>query len=164
MRRPSGWWPSVPPWSNASPTSPSCGIPKATSSAWSWAPAAGTRRRVGEDGGVCRDVDWFVDVLEHKLRVGMASTTVRVSEHTHDLLRKMAEATGEPLQKGLERAVENYRRERFFAELNEAYARLQADPVAWEEELAERALWETTLPGGLDDWGGPFAAAKSGGS
>src|SRR4029453_14210476 len=92
----------------------------------------------------------------------MASTTVRVSEHTHDLLRKLAEATGEPLQKALERAVENYRRERFFAELNEAYARLQADPVAWEEELAERALWETTLAGGLYDWWGPFAAAKSG--
>jgi predicted transcriptional regulator len=82
----------------------------------------------------------------------MASTTVRVSEHTHDVLRKLAEATGEPLQKVLERAVENYRREQFFAELDEAYARLQADPVAWEEELAERALWETTLADGLDDW------------
>jgi predicted transcriptional regulator len=82
----------------------------------------------------------------------MASTTVRVSEHTHGLLRKLAEATGEPLAKVLEGAVENYRREQFFAELNAAYARLQADPVAWEEELAERALWERTLADGLDDW------------
>jgi len=82
----------------------------------------------------------------------MASTTVRVSEHTHELLRKLAEATGEPLAKVLERAVENYRREQFFAELNAAYARLKADPVAWEEELAERALWERTLADGLDDW------------
>jgi predicted transcriptional regulator len=82
----------------------------------------------------------------------MASTTVRVSEHTHELLRKLAEATGEPLAKVLERAVENYRREQFFAELNAAYERLQADPVAWEEELAERALWERTLADGLDDW------------
>jgi predicted transcriptional regulator len=82
----------------------------------------------------------------------MASTTVRVSEHTHELLRKLATATGEPLQKVLERAVENYQREQFFAELNEAYARLRADPVAWEEELAERAMWETTLADGLDDW------------
>jgi hypothetical protein len=45
----------------------------------------------------------------------MASTTVRVSEHTHELLRKLADATGEPLAKVLERAVENYRREQFFA-------------------------------------------------
>lgn len=82
----------------------------------------------------------------------MASTTVRVSEHTHELLRKLAEASGEPLAKVLERAVESYRREQFFAELNAAYARLQADPVAWKEELAERALWESTLADGLDDW------------
>ena len=82
----------------------------------------------------------------------MASTTVRVSEHTHELLRKLAEATGEPLQKVLERAVENYRREQFYAEFNAAFERLRADPVAWEEELAERALWERTLGDGLDDW------------
>jgi predicted transcriptional regulator len=54
----------------------------------------------------------------------MASTTVRVSEETHELLRKLAAATGEPLQRVLERAVENYRREQFFAELDAAYARL----------------------------------------
>ena len=81
----------------------------------------------------------------------MASTTVRVSEETHELLRKLAAATGEPMQRVLERAVENYRREQFFAELNATYARLQADPVAWEEELAERALLENTLADGLDD-------------
>ena len=38
----------APPWSNASTPSPSCTTPKATSSAWSWAQATGTRRRVGE--------------------------------------------------------------------------------------------------------------------
>ena len=57
----------------------------------------------------------------------MASTTVRVSEHTHELLHKLAAATGEPLQKVLERAVENYRRERFYAEFNAAFERLKAD-------------------------------------
>ena len=81
----------------------------------------------------------------------MASTTVRVSEHTHELLRKLAASTGEPLQKVLERAVENYRREQFYAEFNAAVERLRADPVAWEEELAERAELEGTLADGLDD-------------
>ena len=42
----------------------------------------------------------------------------------------------------LERAVEHYRREQFFVELDAAYARLQADPVAWADELAERAELE----------------------
>jgi hypothetical protein len=70
---------------------------------------------------------------------------------THDVLRKLAAATGEPLERVLERAVESYRREQFYAEFDAAYARLQADPVAWEEELAERALWEVTLADGLDD-------------
>ena len=59
--------------------------------------------------------------------------TVQVSAHTHKLLRGLAAATGEPLQKALERAVEYYRRERFYAELDAAYARLRADPVAWAE-------------------------------
>jgi predicted transcriptional regulator len=81
----------------------------------------------------------------------MASTTVRVSAETHDVLRKLAAATGEPLERVLERAVESYRREQFYAEFDAAYARLQADPVAWEEELAERAVWEVTLADGLDD-------------
>ena len=81
----------------------------------------------------------------------MASTTVRVSEHTHELLHELAAATGEPLQKVLERAVENYRRKQFYAEFNAAFERLKADPVAWEEELAERAEWDTTLADGLDD-------------
>jgi predicted transcriptional regulator len=81
----------------------------------------------------------------------MASTTVRVSEHTDELLRELAEATGEPLQKVLERAVENYRREQFYAELNAAFERLRADSVAWEDYLAERAEWEVTLADGLDD-------------
>jgi predicted transcriptional regulator len=82
----------------------------------------------------------------------MASRSVRVSQRTHELLLELAAATGKPLQKVLERAVETYRREQLFAELDAAYARLKADPVAWEEELAERAELEGTLADGLDDW------------
>ena len=38
----------------------------------------------------------------------------------------------------------------FFRELNENYIRLQADPKAWEEELAERQLWDAANTDGLD--------------
>ncbi|HWD44194.1 MAG TPA: hypothetical protein VHM23_10880, partial [Actinomycetota bacterium] len=81
----------------------------------------------------------------------MASTTVRVSAETHELLRKLAAATGEPLQRVLERTVENYRRQQFFTELDAADERLQADPVAWKDYLAEQAELEGTLADGLDD-------------
>ena len=49
-------------------------------------------------------------------------------------------------------------------ETNRAYAALRADPEAWREELAERALWDATLLDGLDanelwtDEGGSSAA------
>ncbi|HTE69745.1 MAG TPA: toxin-antitoxin system protein [Actinomycetes bacterium] len=81
----------------------------------------------------------------------MASTTVRVTEHTHELLRELAAATGEPLQRVLEEAVERYRRERFFADLHAAYARLAGDRAAWAAELDERAELDGTLGDGLRD-------------
>jgi predicted transcriptional regulator len=81
----------------------------------------------------------------------MVSTTVRVSGHTHEILRELAAATGEPLQQVLEDAVERYRRERFFADLQAAYARLAADEGSWEDELAERAELDGTLADGLGE-------------
>jgi AbrB family looped-hinge helix DNA binding protein len=38
----------------------------------------------------------------------------------------------------------------FWDEMDAADTRLRADPVAWQEELKERQLWETTLMDGLD--------------
>lgn len=81
----------------------------------------------------------------------MASTTVRVSERTHQVLRELAAATGEPLQQVLEDAVEEYRRVQFFGHLRDAYARLAADPRSWEDELAERAELDATLGDGLSE-------------
>ena len=54
------------------------------------------------------------------------------------------------MQAILDDAIEQYRRDRFFRELNENYIRLQADPKAWEEELAERQLWDAANTDGLD--------------
>jgi hypothetical protein len=50
----------------------------------------------------------------------------------------------------LDEALERYRRDKFFRELHASYARLQDDPKAWQAELAERRLWETTLGDSLD--------------
>ncbi len=75
----------------------------------------------------------------------MGSTTVRISEETRVTLRELAAATGEPMHRVLERAVDSYRRARFFTELDAAYASLRADPEGWAEELQERADLEGTL-------------------
>jgi hypothetical protein len=81
----------------------------------------------------------------------VATTTVRVTEHTHAILRELASAKGASIQAFLEELVERCRREQFFADLTADYERLRQDPVAWEEELAERKEWEATLADGLDD-------------
>jgi predicted transcriptional regulator len=80
----------------------------------------------------------------------MGTTTVRISEQTRATLRELAEKLGEPMHAVLERAVEAYRRERFFADVDAAYARLRADPDAWREELEERSELDGVL---ADDLG-----------
>lgn len=81
----------------------------------------------------------------------MATTTIRVSERTHELLRALATTTGEPMARLVERAVERLRADEFFAAVDAAYGALRADPGAWAEETGERAAWEATLGDGLED-------------
>jgi hypothetical protein len=79
----------------------------------------------------------------------MRTTTVRIDTETRAALNELSRQTGQSMQSLLARAVEAYRREYFFDRLDAAYISLQADPVAWEEELAERHAWEATLADGL---------------
>jgi predicted DNA-binding protein len=75
---------------------------------------------------------------------------IRISPRSKSALRKLAQHEGKPMQTILDEAIEQYRRDRFFRELGENYARLQSDPKGWEEELAERRLWDITNSDGLD--------------
>ena len=75
----------------------------------------------------------------------MAGTQVRVSNTTHQTLSSLATEVGESMQTILEQAVEQYRRRRFLEGLNQDFKALQENPLAWQEELAERALWDKTL-------------------
>jgi hypothetical protein len=47
--------------------------------------------------------------------------------------------------------IECLRRRWMMWRFNRDYARLRRDPVAWAEELAERALWDNTLLDGLEN-------------
>lgn len=67
------------------------------------------------------------------------------------MLRDLVYDTGEPTQTVLVNAIDAYRRQVFFDRVDAAYAVLQADPVAWQEELDERAEWDATLLDGLED-------------
>jgi predicted transcriptional regulator len=80
----------------------------------------------------------------------MTSTTIRVSEETHEALRALAASTGEPMGRLIERAVEHLRAEEFFAQLDRAYDRLHGDASASAEAATERKEWEATLADGLD--------------
>ena len=81
----------------------------------------------------------------------MGTTTVRMREETRDKLRKISQETGQSMQMVLDQALDAYRREHFFAALDEAYARVWADPAARDEEMAERKLFEGTLADDLED-------------
>lgn len=80
----------------------------------------------------------------------MASTQVRISEATHTVLKSIAGETGDSLQRVVETAVERYRRELFLESLNRDFGTLKTDDSAWQEELAERSLWDSTLADGED--------------
>jgi predicted nucleic acid-binding protein len=77
------------------------------------------------------------------------TTTVRLAEHSHALLRELASQERVPLQEVLERAIEAYRRDRILDATNAAYAALRADSVGWQDQIDERAAWDTTLADGL---------------
>ena len=80
------------------------------------------------------------------------TTTIRITEATHETLRELARATKQPIGEIVAKAVELYQERRFWQEVDEAYAQLWADPVAAAEELAERALWDNTVADGLADF------------
>ena len=74
------------------------------------------------------------------------STTVRIDVETHEKVRDLAERRNEALQETVAAAVDRLFREQFFAELNQDYAALRADPVLWQQELAEREEWQSFDP------------------
>src|SRR6516164_2170484 len=80
----------------------------------------------------------------------MSTPTVRISEASHQLLKELAEQTGQTMMEVLDKALDVYRRKLFFEQLNAGYAELRADPEAWAELEAERRLWDVTLMDGLD--------------
>jgi hypothetical protein len=74
---------------------------------------------------------------------------VRISPRAHELLRQLADEEQLSMQSVLDRALEQYRRERFLRAANADFAALKRDAKAWKQELRDRALWEQTLGDGI---------------
>jgi len=53
------------------------------------------------------------------------------------------------MQAVLDEAIEHYQRDKFLDGVNAAFTNLKSDPKAWNEEQAERALWDKTLNDGI---------------
>jgi hypothetical protein len=81
----------------------------------------------------------------------MSAPTVRISAVSHQILKELAERTGQTMTDVLDKALDAYRRQLFFEQMNAGYAELRSDPDAWAEHLAERKLWDATLMDGLDN-------------
>jgi predicted DNA-binding protein len=78
------------------------------------------------------------------------SPNIRISAKSKATLRELAKSEGKSMQTVLDEALEQYRRDKFLDQVNEAYSRMRANPKAWKDELAERQLWEGTLMDGLE--------------
>lgn len=81
----------------------------------------------------------------------MSSVTVRIGTPAHRTLQELAEQTGTSMQSILEKAITDYQRKCFLEGLNADFAALRNNPKAWQEELKERALWDSTLADGLEE-------------
>ncbi|NLO73276.1 MAG: ribbon-helix-helix protein, CopG family [candidate division WS1 bacterium] len=79
----------------------------------------------------------------------MPTTTVRLSEETHRILRKLAADQGTTMTEVLQQAVEQLRRQVMLEQASAQYAALRQDPKAWAEVLAERKLFEQAIADGV---------------
>ena len=84
----------------------------------------------------------------------MDTITIRITDETHATLRQLAHEQGRTIAQLATQAIDRYAREQFLVGLNPDYARLQADPAAWADRLAEIESLEGTLMDGLegDPW------------
>jgi hypothetical protein len=78
-------------------------------------------------------------------------TTIKVSVETRDRLKRLADEDHLTLDAELNRTLDRVEDMRFWAGVQEDYARLQADPQAWADYVGELAEWDRTAGDGLGD-------------
>ena len=81
----------------------------------------------------------------------MSTVTVRIPEKTNRQIKQMAEECDATKTQIIQKAIDVYQRQIYFEKLNADFAALRADPIAWQEELEERKVWDATLSDGLEE-------------
>lgn len=79
------------------------------------------------------------------------TTTIRVSKRTYEIVKGVSEQLNETMQNTIEKAIEEYRKKKFFEEMNDAFLKLKSEPDKWADEMREREEWEVTLADGLEE-------------
>lgn len=80
----------------------------------------------------------------------MSSVNVRISSTSYKILKSLSRDNGQSMQAVIDRAIEDLRRRKLLEDTNAAFAALKTDDEAWQEETAERELWENTLLDGVE--------------
>jgi predicted transcriptional regulator len=76
------------------------------------------------------------------------SRTIRVSKEAHETLKLLAKEERRSIGAVIADAVEGYRKQKFWASVNESVERLRADPAAWQDYQDEIAFVEGRSTGG----------------
>jgi hypothetical protein len=93
-------------------------------------------------------VDYSVDqiVYHHRAEGSLAATTtIRVAISDRDLAQELATRSDRSQMEIVHEALELYRRHQLLADMNRGFAELRRDSQAWDEEMAERDVWDITL-------------------
>ncbi len=78
-------------------------------------------------------------------------STVRVEDSLHATLRGIARQEHRPIGQVIEDAIQRYQKEKFWQGVQEDFARLRADRVAWKGYQDEVTLWDSTAGDGLEN-------------
>jgi predicted DNA-binding protein len=78
----------------------------------------------------------------------MATTTIRISKTTQELLHTLASQDNTSMQAIVEQAIEHYRKQRFLEGLSADFTSLRENNESWHDELQERQQWDITLSDG----------------
>ncbi len=81
----------------------------------------------------------------------MASTSMRIEESTLARLKVIARDEQKSVGKVLTDLVDEYEKDRFWRQAREDFARVRADPEAWQEYLDEAAAWQRASASAMPD-------------
>jgi|AGTN01.2.fsa_nt_gi hypothetical protein len=67
---------------------------------------------------------------------------VRVNPEDKEVLKHLSSVEGESMAAIIHKALQAYKRHKFFSDLNLAYERLRSGQEPWDNEQKERSFWD----------------------